>query len=311
MTRHALVTGGTGFTGSHLVRALLDDGWTVRLLAQHDSLLDQLGDAAERVDVTRIPASADADAIASAVEVAFADGIPDCVFSLAISRDTTSLRAVAAAVDANVRLPAVLIAALAARGGGNIVTSASYMYGREGVAPSLFSATRGAVDPLLNWANAHGHVRSATLALTSIYGPGDSRSKLVARLVRAAQQGEAIDLVDPTRVLDHVYVDDVASAYVHAANLLCCGELDAFSRFDVSSGKLTTLSELVAHIERIAGTKIDARWGARPPRVSDQVDPSESPAWLPGWQPATTLEAGLTSTIVGSARPVDFVGAAH
>ena len=37
--RNALVTGATGFVGGHLVRRLLQDGWSVRLLVRSPSAL--------------------------------------------------------------------------------------------------------------------------------------------------------------------------------------------------------------------------------------------------------------------------------
>ena len=46
--RRALVTGGTGFTGSHLVRSLLDDGVAVRTVTRNAARARALG---ERVDV--------------------------------------------------------------------------------------------------------------------------------------------------------------------------------------------------------------------------------------------------------------------
>ena len=39
INRNALVTGGTGFVGGHLVRRLLQDGWSVRLLVRSPSAL--------------------------------------------------------------------------------------------------------------------------------------------------------------------------------------------------------------------------------------------------------------------------------
>jgi nucleoside-diphosphate-sugar epimerase len=44
MSLTAFVTGATGFVGSHLVRALCDQGWTVHLLARPSSPLDEIRD---------------------------------------------------------------------------------------------------------------------------------------------------------------------------------------------------------------------------------------------------------------------------
>lgn len=54
--RTALVTGATGYIGGHLVPALIEDGWTVRVLTRDSS---RLGDAPWRDDVEVVTGNAD------------------------------------------------------------------------------------------------------------------------------------------------------------------------------------------------------------------------------------------------------------
>lgn len=64
--RTALVTGATGYVGSRLVPALLDDGWQVRVLTRSRDHLDEF-DWADRVDVTEGSAE-DPGTLATAVD---------------------------------------------------------------------------------------------------------------------------------------------------------------------------------------------------------------------------------------------------
>ncbi|MCZ4496736.1 MAG: NAD(P)-dependent oxidoreductase [Thermoleophilia bacterium] len=290
-----LVTGGSGFLGGHLVRALVERGDAVHLLLRAGSVLaPQLE---ERLTVTRIPEPTDSDAAADAVQLALETSAPDLVISLATLRDVSDLRAAARMFDANVRLPALLAAGLAARGGGGMITTASYMLAPGGTAPSLYSASRASIDPVLDWACAHHDITTATLALTSLYGPGDTRAKVLAALLRAADSGAPMPLVHPDRRLDMLHVSDAVRAYLHAADLLAAGELAPRARHEVTSAAPTTLGELVAAVEAATGRPIDARWGERATTPSDAVDPPRTPNWLPGWKPAVTLDAGLATIV--------------
>jgi nucleoside-diphosphate-sugar epimerase len=266
MSRSILITGGTGFVGSRLTRKL-----------------EAYGD-----HVTNIPRSAPGTSaqVAAAVTQAFDEAQPDLVCSLAISRAHATLEQVGDAADAAVRLPAMLIHECARREIPLIVT-ASYMLQRGGTAPTLFSALRGGVEQMLDWAALHANLRCVTLSLTSVHGPGDARAKLIGELLRAARSGEAIEMAPPERLLDLVHVDDVTDAYLRAAELLADPAFATNQHFDVSSGHATPLAQIVAQIEQQTGRPIDARWNTRPMRPSDLVDPPAHPSWLPGWSPCS------------------------
>ena len=60
----ALVTGATGFIGSHVARALAEDGWTVRCLARSGSPRELLDDVA----VTWVEGDLGDEAIATELE---------------------------------------------------------------------------------------------------------------------------------------------------------------------------------------------------------------------------------------------------
>jgi UDP-glucose 4-epimerase len=128
----------------------------------------------------------------------------------------------------------------------------------------------------------------------SVYGPRERTSRLVARAVRAAVEGETLPLVRGPR-RDFVYVDDVVDAALRAA----CAELEPGEVLNVGTGRDTANEELVELLGRIVGADI---------RVSDDYDrrPWDTERWvadvtkverLLGWKATHTLEDGLAETV--------------
>lgn len=210
----ALVTGATGFLGSHVVEALLSEGWRVRCTVRASSNRRWI----DSLPVERLTADMRSESsLRAAVE-----GVDVVVHSAGVTRAPMERtyyevnaegteRLAAAALDGGVRR-VVLISSLAARGpdstsgngdsGAERPTSA---YGRSKLAGErrLFQAV----------ARASRRMEPVILRPGGIYGPRDEDSLTLFRLAR----GGAIPVPATRGRLQPVYVQDVADAVVRAA----------------------------------------------------------------------------------------------
>jgi dolichol-phosphate mannosyltransferase len=108
-------------------------------------------------------------------------------------------------------------------------------------------------------------------------------------LVLAGLQRRLPPLVDPRIARDFVYVDDIADAFLRAAEL---AEPGAAATFNVGSGVQTTLRELAEVARHVFGIAEAPAWGSLPARHWDTdvwvADPRLIEERL-GWRAATTL----------------------
>lgn len=116
---HVLVTGGTGFVGSHAVRALLDRGHRVRVLARNQTKVERVfGDSA--LPATMVGDATDPTAVSAALEGV--DAVVHCAGLVA-----TEARRATEIHDTNVRLVEVVVGGAADRGIGTIVYISSVL----------------------------------------------------------------------------------------------------------------------------------------------------------------------------------------
>jgi nucleoside-diphosphate-sugar epimerase len=140
------------------------------------------------------------------------------------------------------------------------------------------------------------------LRLFSSYGPYDNPKRLVPRVIETALAGTALALSRPNITRDWVYVDDVVSLLLEAAQRAkqLPGEV-----FNAGSGVPTDLGAIVAMILRLAGSRAEPKWGMFPAPDHDDYP------WVADthrifsafeWRPTTSLEAGLRATIDAACR---------
>jgi UDP-glucose 4-epimerase len=305
----ALVSGGAGFIGSHLVERLLDEG-------HHVDVVDDLS-SGSLANLSEARAARTGRLTFHQVDLrdpGLADLVvrraPEVVFHLAAHDDGVGAvdRAVRDA-EVNVVGSVNLIEAARRCGAQKVVfaatgtsiyepPSASDVPVRERHPLRPLSphgvAEKAVIEYLVTYRERHA-LEFTALVLANVYGPRQ-RLGVVATFAGHIASGEPCAVFgrgDQTR--DFVYVDDVVDALVRA------GERGGGLVINVGTGLETSVRELVAAFGRAAGRKITT--ARRPARTDDldrfALDPGRARIHL-GWSPWTGLDEGLARVLAAS-----------
>ena len=251
--KRAIVTGGAGFVGSHLVERLLRDGWRVTVLdnfstGRPQNLAHLRGDAALEVHQVNI---GDQEAISP-----FFTGA-QWVFHLAALADIVpSIQRPMDYYRANVNGTACVLEAARAAGVKRFVyTASSSCYGIPDTYPTPETAAIRPQYPYaltkslgelmaLHWAQVY-RLPVVSLRLFNVYGPRARTSGTYGAVfgVFLAQKlaNQPFTVVgDGTQTRDFTFVTDVVSAFLRAAEADVSGEV-----FNVGSGNTHSVNRLV------------------------------------------------------------------
>ncbi len=287
--RRALLTGGTGFVGSNLVKALLAADWEVHLLVRpcaHCHL---------REVRTYLYQGEIADVI-SAVQ----RSQPEVVFHLAslfLAHHTPEQ--VLPLFQSNVLLGTQLLEAMRIAGVHSLInTGTGWQYfERDTYAPvNLYAATKQAFEDVLAYYVEAAGVRSITLSLFDTYGRGDPRKKLLPSLLNCLETGDVLEMSPGDQILDLLHIDDLCAAYLQAAELVRDPERAPAAIYAVSGGQRRTLREIAGLLEQAAGRPLRVLWGARPYRDREVMQPWRGTP-LPGWTSRIDLRDGIHSLL--------------
>ncbi|MCC6224737.1 MAG: NAD-dependent epimerase/dehydratase family protein [Thermoleophilia bacterium] len=294
----AIVTGGAGFIGSHVVDALLARGDTV-------TVLDNLTSGC-RENVDRRAELVEADVRdGAAVDAAFARTRPAVCFHLAAQADVR-VSVARPDFDCEVNVLGTVRVLEAARSTAARVVFASTggaIYG-ECERPAGESSARQPLSPygaaklaaeeyLATYSRLHGagHV---VLRFGNVYGPRQDphgEAGVVAIFLGLlATGGTPTVFGSGSQRRDYVYVGDVVRATLAAAGR-------PGGVFNIGTGRDTSVLELLAACRRV--TAIDARATHAPPREGELersvLDPTLAEREL-GFRPSVSLDDGLRAT---------------
>ncbi|MDD4817819.1 MAG: NAD-dependent epimerase/dehydratase family protein [Victivallaceae bacterium] len=296
----ALVTGGAGFIGSHIVELLYDKAEVVVL----DNLrTGYMRNIAPFVKTTIVPGSiCDRDSIRRAMR-----GV-DCVFHLAaLISVPESMEKIRECVDINVKGLLNVYEAAAEAGVKKLVFSTSAaIYGDNPVVPKVetmvpepkspYAVTKLDGEYYAKMFSDLGRLKVACLRYFNVFGPRQDPHSAYAAAVpifieRALKNLPITIYGDGEQTRDFIFVKDVGAANFFMA------QSEATGVFNVAYGGRQTINELVETIIRLTGSKSEIIHA--PDRAGDvkhsMADVSKLKA--AGFVPQYTFAEGLRQTI--------------
>lgn len=296
-----VVVGGNGFIGSHFVAAAVRAG--------HDVVVSGTNPQpkyAHGLPFRFIPGGIRTLAEATD-DLAGADAV--CHFASS-SIPSSSNADPLADIDNNLRGTVQLLEAMRAVGNRRIVylSSGGAIYGRPLATPinedhptnplSSYGIVKLAVEKYLALYGEQYGFRSTVIRPANPYGPGQGTfgqlGAVTTFLNLALNRQRAVIWGDGSAIRDFVYISDLCDM------VLTVLERDITGVFNCGSGAGTSLSTLIAIIERLTGLTLDREH--KPARPFDPpavvLDISQARTVM-GWEPKVELSEGICRTMAG------------
>ena len=304
MSRRVLVTGGGGFIGSNLVRALLERGDDVRVLDNFSTgNRANLDDLDVQVVEGELRSYERVHAAVRGVEVVFHLGalgsvprsVQDPLTSSAVNVEGT-LNVLLAARDEGIRRV--------------VYSSSSSVYGTRRELPVPESSPPDPISPYgvaklaaerycISFSRVYDSFETVVLRYFNVFGPRQSPfsqyAAVIPLFVTAIDEGRPITIHgDGGQSRDFTYVSNVVDATMLAAEAA-----DANGRmFNVAAGSPGSVNDVADTIGRILGKPVEKEF--QPPRPGDIRD-----SWADitaaretlGFEPTVGLEEGLRRTV--------------
>lgn len=276
-----LLTGATGYLGSHLLRLLLKRDESVLILKRSHSFAGRIEKYLDQVEVV------------NSDQIDVADIFRTFPVSRIIHTATTYGRngeSLAQIVNTNLVLPLEL-----AYYGAEYNIQA--FYNISTTLPENVNAYARSKKQLEPWLRSFSRddYKVINLLPEYFYGPGDGEDKFITMLINKMRAKEkSIPLSPCTQKRDFFYIDDFVTAFDKIYRQE--DHLADYTEFGIGSGEAVALKDLVIKIAELCHYPYDQlNFGAFPLRENEVNYSKANIDALReiGWKPAFSLEAGL------------------
>ncbi|UOE48197.1 NAD-dependent epimerase/dehydratase [Mucilaginibacter sp. SMC90] len=287
--KNVLLTGATGFLGSHILESLIEHGYAPIILLRSSS------------DTWRI------EHLKSKCEIFFLDELTDVplIFEkynvdsiVNTATDYGRERSLSTILNTNLLLPLRLIEEGVKNGVKLFINTDSFFAKEQFNQKYLSNYTTSKKILAVTLEGVAGQLPIANVRLEHVFGESDSETKFVTAILKQVLQNkQEVFLSEGTQKRDFIYVKDVASAFI---TLLSTREnLTGYNEFEAGIGESITVKEFINIMGDISGTKSQLLFGAvkrHEGEIEDSFANNKDLLKL-GWTPKYSVNEALYNMI--------------
>ena len=289
-----LLTGATGFLGSHLLKNLLEEGATVYITLRSTKRPDALSSIKEN--------SSNSLKIIRINDERIEDYFSSIYFSSIIHCATNYGRSdknLVEMIKSNLLFPLELLTLSKKYHVHTFINTDTILDKRI----SEYSLSKRQFFDWLGYFSSEIYIANARLE--HFYGPGDDPSKFVTNVMRSLlRMEEKIELSPGEQKRDFIYISDVVSAFMKILEHSHSSSPNLES-FDIATGTSIKLKDFVNRVKVISGnSKTNLLFGALPYRPNETMDPQLDLGKIRGlgWRPLVSLDDGLKQTLLAERK---------
>lgn len=288
-----VITGGTGFFGSYLIKGLLNYKHQVILLKRSTSNLQRINEYISKIDMF------DVDIHSLDVLYDRHPKIDVCVHTATNYGSNSNANDV---FQTNVAFPFGLLSSLHMAGCDVFINtdtfytlskvSNNYMHMKDYISSKWHFRDIGEKFSLLVG------IKFINMRLFHLYGPMDNDSKFVNTILKQLIINQDIELTEGTQSRDFIYVEDAVRAFITVVEN---NDIEGNQHYDVGTGSMTSIYDFVQMAHRITKSKSNLLFGKKQMRnheskVSNIIAEISELSKL-GWSPSISLEHGMQLSI--------------
>jgi nucleoside-diphosphate-sugar epimerase len=289
-----LLTGATGFLGSHLLKVLIDNGCQVAILKRSFSDTRRIKDYLDKIqsfDIDLVP-----------IETAFKKCKQfDCVIHTATNYGRCGESAVEV-FEANLTFPLRLLEIATLYNTATFFNTATILY----TYLNYYSLSKKQFEDWGRIFAEQGNIQFVNIKLEHMYGSGDDPSKFTTWVVQSCLKNvDKIELTPGEQKRDFIYIDDVVDAYkLLLKKAMQLG--NGFQEFDLGTGSTVSIREFVETVRKLTEADTELAFGAKPYREQEIMlsEADISKLLNLGWKPRYDLIIGLKKMIEGEEMKV-------
>ena len=280
-----LLTGGTGFLGSNILRRLLGLGHELFCIKRETSSLERVKIFKHKIKWFNVETS-DFDEIISSYKI---EGIIHCATDYG-RKQFDPIQT----IETNLILPLKLLHAAASNNVLVFINTDTVLDKRV----DTYSLSKRQFS---EWLEKYSNdIITVNVALEHFYGPFDNDSKFVSYVIRKMLGNEdSIDFTLGLQKRNFVYIEDVIDAFIVLLNNI--NKLDnSFHNFEVGTEDSVSIKDFVGLVKKLCNNNTtDLNFGAINYRENEVMNTNTNTDKLKslGWFPRFSLEDGLKNTI--------------